>query len=67
MTSQHQFTTSNDNSPVRAGDIHPNCPRCQHRMRFKQLSPAMEADLDDVVYGCERCGTETTRAVKRSI
>jgi DNA-directed RNA polymerase subunit RPC12/RpoP len=66
MTSQDQSAISNGNSSSRAAGIHPNCPRCQHRMRVKQLSPAMLADFDDVVYGCERCGTEVKRAIERS-
>jgi hypothetical protein len=60
MISQEQSATSNEQSP-------PHCPGCQNRMRVKQLSPAiLAADLDDVVYGCERCGTEAKRVVKRS-
>ena len=64
MTSQD--VTINDGTP-RGGGVHPNCPQCQSRMRVKQISPTMLAtDVDDVLYGCERCGTEAKRTVKRS-
>ena len=45
----------------------PACPTCQRRMDVKQVSPVLFAtDLDDVVYGCERCSTEAKRTVKRT-
>jgi hypothetical protein len=36
-------------------------------MTVKQVSPALLAsEIDDVIYGCEDCGTEVLRAVKRA-
>ena len=36
-------------------------------MDVKQVTPVLFATgLDDIVYGCERCGTEAKRTVKRS-
>ena len=44
----------------------PDCPQCQRRMTVKQVTPVLFAsDLDDVIYGCETCGTEAKRTVKR--
>jgi hypothetical protein len=35
-------------------------------MTVKSVTPVLFASgLDDVVYGCEDCGTETKRTVKR--
>jgi DNA-directed RNA polymerase subunit RPC12/RpoP len=45
---------------------YPACPECQRRMTVKSVTPVLFASgLDDVVYGCEDCGTETKRTVKR--
>jgi DNA-directed RNA polymerase subunit RPC12/RpoP len=66
MSSQDQIDAGSAKS-VHGGGAHPNCPRCQSRMRVKQVSPVMmAADLDDVVYGCERCATEVKRTMKRA-
>ena len=36
-------------------------------MTVKQVTPVLFAsDLDDVIYGCETCGTEVKRTVKRA-
>ena len=36
-------------------------------MTVKQVSPLLFAsNMDDVVYGCEDCGTEIKRTVKRA-
>jgi hypothetical protein len=36
-------------------------------MTVQQVSPALFAsDIGDIVYGCEGCGTETQRTVKRA-
>jgi DNA-directed RNA polymerase subunit RPC12/RpoP len=44
----------------------PVCPRCQRRMTVKQVSSVLFAtDVDDVVYGCDKCGTEDKRTVRR--
>lgn len=45
----------------------PECPECKRRMTVKQVSPLLFAsNMDDVVYGCEDCGTEIKRTVKRA-
>ena len=45
----------------------PNCPQCERRMTIKQVAPVLFAsNLDDVIYGCEKCGTEAKRTVKRA-
>lgn len=51
----------------RAGGVHPNCPQCQRSMTVKQVTPVLFAsDLDDIVFGCSDCGTESKRTVKRA-
>ena len=53
-------------SRARAPNVR-SCPQCQRRMTVKQVSPVLFASgLDDVVYGCEGCGTEAKRTVKRA-
>ena len=45
----------------------PACPKCQRRMTVKQVTPVLFASgIDDVIYGCEDCGTEVKRTVKRT-
>ena len=45
---------------------HPPCPRCGRGMTVRQVTPVMFASgMDDVVYGCADCGTQTKRTVKR--
>jgi hypothetical protein len=45
----------------------PPCPTCERRLIVKQATPVLFASgLDDVIYGCEKCGTETKLAVKRT-
>jgi hypothetical protein len=45
---------------------YPACPECQRRMTVKSVTPVLFASgIDDVVYGCEDCVTETKRTVKR--
>lgn len=45
----------------------PNCPACQRQMEAKRVVPVLFASgLDDVFYGCEPCGTEAKRTVKRA-
>ena len=35
-------------------------------MNVKQVTPVMFASgIDDVIYGCDECGTEVKRSVKR--
>jgi RNase P subunit RPR2 len=53
-------------SGVPAKGKNPICPQCRHRMTVKQVAPVLFAsEMDDIVYGCEECGTETKRTVKR--
>ncbi len=45
----------------------PACPQCDRRMGVKQVAPLLFAsDLDEVIYGCDTCGTEAKRTVKRT-
>jgi hypothetical protein len=47
--------------------VHPDCQKCGRRMTVKQVAPVLFAsNMDDVVYGCEDCGTETKRTIKRT-
>ena len=51
---------------VPPGRDNPACPICQRPMTVKQVSPVLFASgLDDVIYGCEDCGIEAQRTVKR--
>jgi RNase P subunit RPR2 len=60
MSSKEQLASSADGK-------HPNCPQCQRKMTVKQVSPVLFASgVDDVVYGCEDCGTEAKRTIKRT-
>ena len=46
---------------------HPACPKCERRMTVKQVTPLLFASgMDDVVYGCDDCGTEIKKTVKRA-
>jgi hypothetical protein len=64
MTSQDASAAAGAGS-VDVGD--PNCPQCRSRMKVRQISPALTLPkIDDVVYGCERCGTEAKHTVKRA-
>ena len=45
----------------------PPCPQCQRRMTVKQVTPVLFASaMDDVIYGCQECGTETKKTIKRA-
>lgn len=45
----------------------PACPKCRRRMTVKQVMPVLFASgIDDVMFGCEDCGTEIKRTVKRA-
>jgi hypothetical protein len=54
-------------APLRAPKgKYPPCPECQRRMTVKSVAPVLFASgIDDVVYGCEDCGTEAKRTVRR--
>ena len=44
----------------------PACPKCKRPMTVRQVSPLLFAeDMDDVVYGCEECGTTKKQTVTR--
>ena len=67
-----QDVPSSGGMPPRSGGVQsqnktPACPQCERRMGVKQVAPVLFAsDLDDVIYGCEKCGTEAKRTVKRA-
>jgi transcription elongation factor Elf1 len=65
-----QKRRSSNEDPARRSSVspkYPNCPNCRRRMTVKQVAPLLFASvLDDVVFGCDECGTETKRTVKRS-
>jgi hypothetical protein len=43
------------------------CPKCQRPMTLKQVTPLLfTASMDEMVYGCEDCGTKTKRTMKRA-
>lgn len=66
MSSQEQFTASNP-PPSSAEMAYPDCPQCQGQMSVRQLSPAPRAvSVDEVIYGCDRCGTELKQHVRRT-
>jgi len=49
------------------GPENPPCPTCERRMVVRQVMPVLFASgVDDVVYGCEKCGTEAKRTIKRT-
>jgi len=51
---------------TKAAGARPSCPRCTRKMTVKQVSPVLFAsNVDDVVYGCEDCGTRIKRTVRR--
>ena len=67
MSSQEQYANFFGGSPGGGASEAPSCPKCQRRMEVKQITPVLFAQkLDDVVYGCDRCGTEAKRTVKRT-
>jgi DNA-directed RNA polymerase subunit RPC12/RpoP len=66
MSSQERFAAGENGEPSNSGEA-PFCSQCQSRMTVKQISPVLFAsDVDDMVYGCEGCGTEVKRTVKRA-
>jgi hypothetical protein len=62
-----QESTMRIGTGTRAGGAkHPECPQCHRGMTVKQVTPVLFAsDMDDMVYGCEDCGTEVKRTIKR--
>jgi hypothetical protein len=66
MSTQEQPGPSSGLLPP-PGTKNPPCPTCERRMTVKQVMPLLFASgLDDVIYGCEKCGTEIRRTVKRT-
>jgi hypothetical protein len=66
MSYQEQLVASNDRGPSTAM-AYPDCPKCRGMMKVKQLSPAVSAcNVDEMIYGCARCGTELKRDIKRT-
>jgi len=67
MSSEEMF--SSGGRPIRGGPkaANPTCPKCAGRMIVKQVAPVLFAsDLDDVIFGCEKCASEVKRTVKRA-
>lgn len=51
---------------ARGSSKYPKCPSCERRMTVKQVMPVLfTRELDEVIYRCEDCDTETKRTVKR--
>ena len=43
------------------------CPQCGGRMTIRLVKPDMFAEgVDDIIHGCNGCGAELTRSVKRA-
>jgi hypothetical protein len=64
--SMRDAPSSGGPSGLKASGLHPPCPKCQRLMTVKQVMPVLFApNVDDVIYGCEDCGTELKRSVKR--
>lgn len=40
------------------------CPHCADRMVLKSVEHLPAADLEDITYGCQQCGTELVRTIK---
>jgi hypothetical protein len=49
------------------GPENPPCPACERRMAVRQVMPVLfGSGLDEVIYSCEKCGTEAKRTIKRT-
>ena len=67
MSNHEELISSAENTPLRSNNAAPLCPKCRRGMMLRQVSPTMFASrTDDVVYGCESCGTEVKRTVQRT-
>lgn len=63
--SLRETNSGSGHGPVR-GTIHPACPECSRPMTVKRIMPVMfTTNVDDLVFGCDECGTEAKRTVKR--
>jgi hypothetical protein len=73
MSTQEQEPLSSRMPPRSGGPANPSrpenpsCPTCQRRMVVRQVTSILFASgLDDVIYSCEKCGTEAKRTLKRA-
>jgi hypothetical protein len=73
MPSQHQQDPASGGMPPPTGGSakplkskNPACPKCRRRMTVRQVTPVLFASgIDDVIFGCEDCGTKQKRTVRR--
>jgi ribosomal protein L37AE/L43A len=64
MTAQEP-AWSNNRRPA-GNDKHPACPKCSRPMTVKRIVPVLFASAhDDMIFGCDECGTEIKRTAKR--
>jgi hypothetical protein len=64
--SSQTVLSSQDAAAASGKSDNPVCPTCQGAMTVKLVMPLMSAiDVDETVYVCDGCGTETHRAAKR--
>ena len=57
---------SQDAAAVAGKPDNPVCPTCQGAMTVKRVMPLMSTiGVDETVYACSVCGTETHRTAKR--
>jgi hypothetical protein len=64
--SSQAVPSSQDAATVSGKPDNPVCPTCQGAMTVKLVMPLMSAiDVDETIYACDVCGTETHRAAKR--
>jgi hypothetical protein len=64
--SSSQDLSSQDAPVVSGKPDNPICPTCQRAMTMKLVMPLMSTiSVDQTVYACDACGTETHRAAKR--
>jgi hypothetical protein len=62
----NQGLSNQDASTISGKPENPMCPTCQRAMTVKLVMPSMSAiSVDETVYVCDVCGTETHRAAKR--
>jgi ribosomal protein L37AE/L43A len=67
MSSQQQQMPTAGAPPSGGKPKHPPCPKCARPMTVKRIAPVLFAsNLDDTIFGCEDCGTEIKRTVKRA-
>ena len=72
MSMQEQRRSSGDGIPQAGDSACPDgsenllCPACGQRTVLRQVAAGLFASgLDEVIYGCEKCGTEVKRTIKR--